>query len=196
MRPIRRQRSNPTRDGRDKEYLFKWLSTSGVLLFHSSALDITSSFSTITSGRPMAGTGDRAENWPQFDNINCDKSNTDEWNNSTPDVDNHLNSTAPEPRTNSPVAMETNESVMHRPEGQCAYLSTSAPADLATEVSNATRSEVTASNAHAETPAVESASSEANVASVVADITLEVVRDSADDNGNPKENRSRGRVRL
>ena len=39
----------------------------------------------------MAGTGDRAENWPQFDNINCDKSNSDEWNNSTPDVDNHLN---------------------------------------------------------------------------------------------------------
>ena len=34
-------------------------------------------------------------------------------------------------------------------------MSTSAPADLATEVSNATRSEVTASNAHAETPAVE-----------------------------------------
>ncbi|KAK2185631.1 hypothetical protein NP493_229g01023 [Ridgeia piscesae] len=56
------------------------------------AMDITSSFSTITSGRPMAGTGDRAENWPQFDNINCDKSNTVEWNDSTPDVDNHLNS--------------------------------------------------------------------------------------------------------
>ncbi|KAK2188922.1 hypothetical protein NP493_119g01007 [Ridgeia piscesae] len=157
------------------------------------AMDITSSFSTITSGRPMAGTGDRAENWPQFDNINYDKSNTVEWNDSTPDVDNHLNSMAPEPRTNSPVAMETNESVTPRPEGQCAYLSTSAPADLATEVSNAP--EVTASNAHAETPAVESASSEANVASVVADITLEVVRDSADDTGNPKENRSRGRVR-
>ena len=34
-------------------------------------------------------------------------------------------------------------------------VSTSAPADLATEVSNATRSEVTASNGHAETPAVE-----------------------------------------
>ena len=30
-------------------------------------------------------------------------------------------STAPEPRINSPVAMETNESVTHRPEGQCAY---------------------------------------------------------------------------
>ncbi|KAK2171046.1 hypothetical protein NP493_1108g00066, partial [Ridgeia piscesae] len=81
------------------------------------AMDMTSSFSTISSGRPAVGTGDRAENWAQFDNINCDKSNTDEWNNSTSDVDNHLNS----------------------------------------------------------------ASSEANVASVVADITLEVVRDSADD---------------
>ena len=55
------------------------------------AMDMTSSFSTITSGRPAAGTGDRAENWAQFDNISCDKSNTDEWNNSTPDVDNHLN---------------------------------------------------------------------------------------------------------
>ena len=41
MRPIRRQRSNPTRDGRDKEYLFKWLSTSGVLLFHSSVFDLS-----------------------------------------------------------------------------------------------------------------------------------------------------------
>ncbi|KAI0242408.1 Serine/threonine-protein phosphatase 6 regulatory subunit 3 [Lamellibrachia satsuma] len=143
------------------------------------AMDMTSS-PTITSGRGTSDRGDRAENWAQFDNINCDKTTTEEWNNSTSDVDNRLNSTNPEARTNSPVAMDTNESATPRPEGQCAYLSTSAPADLATEVSNAASS-VAASNGHMEAAATDSASSETAVTNIVSDITLEVLADSADD---------------
>lgn len=54
------------------------------------AMDMTSS-PTITSGRGTSDRGDRAENWAQFDNINCDKTTTEEWNNSTSDVDNRLN---------------------------------------------------------------------------------------------------------